>query len=790
MKNSYLHLMFVGLALLLVAPANSFAQDMVTAVEGEGLEKTMSYDVASFTDIRDKKLEDVMKKMPGIATNNWNGAITYSYNSMNIVKVYVNGMDVLEGNYEPVYNLKPEDVERLEITENHVPIHVMRGIQYSNSASINVVLKDHAGSKWSGSVKGGLGVPPILLNGDVNAINIGSKLQTTVLLKADNTGLNFAGALSGFGGDGWGNGNNGISDIDYSINQFLSVAPSLAPLSAQRVRFNRSGIANIGTTLKLNKDYQLNFQLTYHTDRLTAESMDQTTYYLQGSEVTDVTGENAKSHQQDLQANITLLANTKEKYLRNRLSFATQWGDVDKNITGTFPNDQRTNTKPLHIMNELVYKRPFGRNVFTLNGLAGFYSRPQNMSVDKEGGLFSQRISANSAYAEIGAVLDTKINDKLTLSFNAGASGNTRNLDVDLEGLEKYNLPDIDSRINVLNAYGSANLTYIGEKLQATIGVPVKYGSYTLNNHRTDEQTNKARLYFNPSLSMKYQATQNLALSVMASYTNNEAGRQNIYPDQIFNNFRYASNGIPDVKTNTTSWLQFDAQYSNPKSSVFINGSVAYGGNNIYLRNIMNFTEDFIISGSRVDETHDDWWQASGDISKGIESMKGKIGVAFNGNLYKTAMERNGVDIPYTSTSYTISPYINGRLNSWWNVNYRLNFNANRVKMDDEDTASKSKSYTQTLEMIFSPFKKLNFSILAEHYYTEFSDDASKNLVLFDAKAEYNISNRLQLIVDAVNLLNQKTYNYTLVNSNNFSKSYTSYNIRPRNIMVSLFYKF
>ena len=52
----------------------------------------------------------------------------------------------MEGNYAPVYNMKPEDVERLEVTENHVDVKVMKGVQYSNNVAINVVLKTEPGA--------------------------------------------------------------------------------------------------------------------------------------------------------------------------------------------------------------------------------------------------------------------------------------------------------------------------------------------------------------------------------------------------------------------------------------------------------------------------------------------------------------------------------------------------------------------------------------------------------------------------------------------------------------------
>ena len=110
--------------LLIMCQLSVQAQDMVTSVGDQGLERTVSYNVASFTDIRDKKLEDVMSKMPGISQSEMDEG-TYTYNGLIIDRMYINGKDVLEGNYAAIYNMKPEDVERLEITENHVYMKVM-----------------------------------------------------------------------------------------------------------------------------------------------------------------------------------------------------------------------------------------------------------------------------------------------------------------------------------------------------------------------------------------------------------------------------------------------------------------------------------------------------------------------------------------------------------------------------------------------------------------------------------------------------------------------------------------
>ncbi len=158
------------------------AQPMVSEGARDGVEKIVRYDVSKFTDTRDRKLEDVLNKMPGLTLSD-NG--NFSYNKMSVVKVYVNGMDIPEGNYLPLFNLKPEDVEAVEVLENHLAEKVLRGMEYSNAAGVNIILKPSARSRWSGSFQAAGGFLPALYRLDVNAANYGSDRQTTALLKLD-----------------------------------------------------------------------------------------------------------------------------------------------------------------------------------------------------------------------------------------------------------------------------------------------------------------------------------------------------------------------------------------------------------------------------------------------------------------------------------------------------------------------------------------------------------------------------------------------------------------------------
>ena len=771
------------------------AQDMVTSVGNDGLERTVSYDVASFTDIRDKKLSDVMSKMPGISLSEEDGS--YTYNGLPIERMYIDGKDVLEGNYTAIYNMKPEDVERLEVTENHVYIKVMRGKQYSNSASINVILNKQESNQWFGSLKGGLGWSPLLVNTDLTAIRMGDKWQTTLLFQTDNTGLSLSDAVKGFGDEtmdgAWDPDPYSLSGINYSLKSFLDLAPELAPLSLERVRFNRSGVLNLGTTVRLKNDYQLNFQLLYHTDRLTAFNSNETTYYMNGGNTIDYQStEQAKNHQNDLQADITLLSNTDEHFLRNDLSFSTQWYDTHTIVTGSTPNIMTGSNNPLLVKNNFQYKLPLGKNVLTFSANAGLYSRPQSLSVVKEReGVFRQEITSYSAYGEVKAMLDRRISDHLTFSLDAGMTGNIRRLKAEMKELADYELPDSESRFNAFTAFGGASLTYISDHLQATFGLPIDYAHFSLKDlMNQQETTRKSEFYFSPELSLTYIPFNFLSLNFEGAIYDNEHPRYNIYKGLVFSDFRIANEGYSGFNGSRSINSQLTASFSWPKSSFFVNVHLGFWDVKEYFGETMELNTKYMINKYTDDIGKEQSYDASIDISKGIESFKGMVGIKVSTSLIDGDIERNEVTLPFKNRLLTVSPYVNGRLNSWWNLVYKLQYMRHSTKMDDGSLDYAYDSYNHTLEMVFSPWKKFNFSVLGEHYHTEFTNDITKDLVLFDVKAEYNLTDNLQFILSAKNILNQKSYNLTIEDTESLSKSFVSYEIRPRNILLSLYYKF
>ncbi len=177
------------------------------------------------------------------------------------------------------------------------------------------------------------------------------------------------------------------------------------------------------------------------------------------------------------------------------------------------------------------------------------------------------------------------------------------------------------------------------------------------------------------------------------------------------------------------------------------------------------------------------------DMSKGIAALKGKVGITGSMTRSEAEMFINNQKVPYTSKSYSIGANVNGRLFSWLNTIYKATFTHSNLSMSGSQ-ASRTNGLTQSLELIFSPTGKFNFSFLGDHFMNQIAAETYKNFFIVDFKSEYIINSHWELTASVTNLLDEKTYSYILESTFPLSKGLNSYVIRPRNLMLGAFFKF
>ena len=177
------------------------------------------------------------------------------------------------------------------------------------------------------------------------------------------------------------------------------------------------------------------------------------------------------------------------------------------------------------------------------------------------------------------------------------------------------------------------------------------------------------------------------------------------------------------------------------------------------------------------------------DLSKGITALKGKVGMTGSMSSSEAEIFINNQKVPYASRSYSVGANVNGRVFSWLNTIYKATFTHSNLFMSGSQTSA-TNGLTQSLELIFSPTGKFNFSFLGDHFMNQIAEGTYKNFFIVDFKSEYIINSRWELTASVTNLLNEKSYSYIVESTFPLSKALNSYAIRPRNLLLGAFFKF
>lgn len=773
-KRTILLIVFItAFANFLTTPI--YAQEMVTTQEG-ALGTSVSYNVESFTDVRDKTLENVLSKMPGVFASSRGLA----YNGMRVEKIYVNGSD-MRTSFMTVADIKPENIQNIEFVENFQAIRVLQNKQYSSTAAINIVLKEDARSKWSGSARLGGGAP-WLYDGDFYALQMGAKRQSMVNFKMNNTGLNLSRSVSSFSAD-----NVGFSPGFFNLSQYINVRPSSVPLSEERTRFNSSQMFNTVNTFKLSDKYSMYFQVSFVRDKLESENSRNTTFYLSDATIFDEANQTATSVDNQLKTNIAILANTDDFYFANHIYARASWTNIEMGLTGTNPNDQKADLKNYMVQNDLSYLKPFGNWIFAVKSRNVLASNPQELEVIRADSSQHQSIDTRGFYSDTRFSYGLTSN-KWTTAFRGGIRVMNRSLVTSLTGIEEPGTVDNNSDFGYISGFVQPNINYVSDRLQWEVGLPVNFYHYWFNEQHTDSTSGNDLVNFTPFLSLKYDISPLLSLTVRGSIDYDEVNVGNSYTGMILTNYRYIRQGGLNYKFDEEKNLETSLAFKLPKYSLFVNGTIRRQWGKSKYSNFDTFVGDYVVSGTIPQESDSRRWMIFGNINKGITSFKGSVGVTVSYINSASSRIRNNETILFVSNMWNISPEINGRLFKWWNVVYNLYLNHSKFEIPQSGISSSSDEYSQSLELIFSPVKALNFSILGEHYHTQLANHQSKNMVLADFKAEYQLSDKWQLIASITNILDQQTYAYTIIDD--LTTAHASYKIRPRNYLIGLYYKF
>lgn len=753
----------------------------VDPIRAEG--DTIRYLVSNFSQIQDKSLADVLKRMPGIEVGE-SGQIKYQGVSIN--RFYIEGRDMLGGRYGvATTSINPEDVGSVEVMENHQPIKAIRDLEFSHNAAVNIRLKEDAKSRWVGTATLGGGVlaekptTTPLWEGKGSLMRFRKEEQILAAIGTSNAGKDatVANCEVALGADG--------QRRDYTLtNPFSLTLPVPAQLDEEWYRRGPTHSLSINGLRGLADEVDLTGRLNYTKRTDLSRGSSRMTYFFKDEDKIIESEEEGRSHSSELALDAGLLINKSALYLSDKLSGRLRWRDLTLDTRGTMPNSRDVSIRHREITNDLSIILPRGSHRYRLDSQVRWERQPGLMTITGMGDDRRQEISSEILYSNTST--DLSLSDGIfDLSGTIGLSTLHRTFYSDLT-LPELALSSTDNQLTVdyLRPYAVPRISLRGESLEALLSIPIDKTYYRVADH--EETQRIAPISLHPSLHLDLEATRRLKLSGDLSYSNGyeDAGRESGY---LLSGYYTLTRGATELNHRQSLSSGIGAEYRNPLRALFTHLDLRYLRYRASLVSRRDLQGDYLLSEMTPMDNRGHLISIGGSISKGIILwqttlvLKGQYTLGRQEMFLKEALNAfrfRGLSLGGSASSHPVS---------WINLTYNVGLDFSHQALEDEQGRLR-RNISQSLELVLMPDTLWRIEMTGNHYYNEIVQGMRKNYLLMDLGVVYSPRGRFEVSLQARNLFNNHNYGYTLLSS--LTAQSVTYDIRPMELLASIFFHF
>lgn len=784
-------------------------REMPVSIKGD----TIVYNADSFKSGTERKLEDILKKLPGVEVNA-DGEIEVE--GKKVQKLMVEGKDFFDGDTKlGVKNIPADAIDKIQVLRNYSEIGALKGVENNqDNLAMNIKLKSGKKNFWFGDMTAGIGVahkesrylinpklfyynPKYSLNLITNFNNIG-ELPLTV-----QDYFKFTGGFRGVGQKGGSSFNVSSNDLgisllrnnrakeietkfgatnfSYNVNKAWSlsgfgiISSSLTDLetksqtnilqpnsSAILSTENRQEIANQKSNLglfKLSSSYKPTTRFQFDYDILTKLSkQDENNSLLRES----IVGGNSATE--------NINTSKKQDPISVNQNLSLYYTQSDKNIFAFEMQHLYQEENPFYNAN--LKSQPFN--------LADYISGQNRNNINQNRFVKTNKIDAKLDYYYM-------VTNKSNINVTLGNTYSHQNFNSSIyQILDNEAVNNLNDAANKNDVNYNFNDTFLGlhykiltGKFTFTPGVSLH--SYSMTNEQL--ATSNSQNFFRalPDFLAIYQIKKAETLTYNFSYTNSFTDINQLTEGFVFSNYnsltkgnRFLENATSQVhslryfKYNMFNFENITAFATYSKRVDAIKTRAIFNGVN---QTSSPFNSDF------ADET------LSGNGSYGrsfLKNYKASLGANLNWSKFNNIQN----NIFSTNESFTQSYTLKASTNYKNLPNIELGYNI--VKNDYNNTTF----YTE------KPFAKLDyfflksFSFLTEyefyHYYNNTKTVDNEYDFLTASLIYQKKGSKLEYKVSGTNLLNTRS-----LNDDSFSQFATrtsQYTVQPRYIIFSLKY--
>lgn len=712
---------------------------------------TLSYLVGDFKGKQDRSIADVISKMPGLRVLN-NGTIQYM--GVNINKFYIEGMDLLGGQYSQASeNLSAENVASVQVLENHQPVKALKNIQFSQQAAINLVLKNNAKNVWSGYVDAGTGASTQNQTEwlrDLRLIEMifGKKKQSISMLKMNNTGKDVLSEVIDLT-------NTDQVPTENGILQNISL--SAPELEESHTRFNNSYLfaTNWLFNTKHNDEFRVKFSALWDRSQ---QRQDQQTEYLDADSGIVVQRYQAHSIRNEWNGEMKYSANRDNFYLNNTL---TGYADFNKSdgITyyNNYPHQQNVEPHRRYITDYFELVKKTGQNQsFRINSQLAYNYLPSSLLLINDS-THQQRLS--TFFWDLNAFYQHTL---CGLSFTY-KSGVTVRLQKILSGTSQT--------LNEYAPYLEHTTLWNGGRLQMRFSQKLSWNHRELNNQQD------TKLIYKPTLTAMLNISNDFKVSALYTYSWNSMPLSSMTTLPLYTDYMTRLNGNGQLTSTSGQNANVEINYHNIMSGWFASTIWQYISHKhglIYRSNMIGDFYTRTVFGEAPERTT---YTISSNVGK-VFGL-GKYTISLNGSMTWNhyPLELNGTTMSVNGKSGELGLRFAAKPTQLWSVEEvsKISYNTNSLSTSFTDFRHQINLYLFLGTWQLSSINELYHSNDHSVSFNYFSD-----LSISYKKKSYEIEFTIN------NLLGNEVYRRHCQYEN--MTVYTINQLRPREVMAHVIF--